>query len=52
MKLPASLIKTWADLEKLFLARFFEDDSEISVSTLLAVKQKKEESIKTFIERF
>ena len=26
MKLPAGSIKTWADLEKLFLARFFEDD--------------------------
>ena len=29
MKLFASSIKTWADLEKLFLARFFEDDIEI-----------------------
>jgi len=33
MKLPAGSIKTWADLEKLFLAHFFEDDSEISVPT-------------------
>jgi len=52
MKLPASSIKTWADLEKLFLARFFEGDIEISVPTLLAAKQKKGESIKTFVERF
>jgi len=52
MKLPAGSIKTWADLEKLFLARFFEDDAEISVPTLLAAKQKKGESIKTFIEIF
>ena len=52
MKLPASSIKTWADLEKLFLAHFFEDDSEISVLTLHAAKQKKGESIKTFVERF
>jgi len=52
MKLPIGSIKTWADLEKLFLAYFFEDDSEISVPTLLAAKQKKEESIKTFVERF
>ena len=35
MKLPVGSIKTWADLEKLFLARFFEDDTEISVPTLL-----------------
>ena len=52
MKLPAGSIKTWADLEKLFLARFFEDDTEILVLTLLVAKQKKGESIKTFVERF
>ena len=51
MKLPVGSIKTWADLEKLFLARFFEDDSEILVPTLLAAEQKKGESIKTFVER-
>ena len=38
MKLSAGSIKTWADLEKLFLARFFEDDTEISVPTLFAAK--------------
>ena len=52
MKLPADKIKIWVNLKKLFLARFFEDDSEISVLTLLAAKQKKEESIKTFVKRF
>jgi len=41
MKLSAGLIKTWNDLEKLFLAHFFEDNTEISVPTLLAAKQKK-----------
>ena len=46
MKLLAGSIKIWADLKKLFLARFFEDDTEISVPTLLATKQKKEESIR------
>jgi len=35
MKLPAGSIKTWADLEKLFLARFFEDDIEVAMPTLL-----------------
>jgi len=38
MNLPASSLKTWADLERLFLARFFKDDTEISVPTLLATK--------------
>ena len=52
IKLPAGSIKTRADLEKLFLARFFEDDSEILVLTLLTAKEKKGESIKTFVERF
>ena len=64
MKLPVDSIKTWADLEKLFLAYFFEEDKEILVPTPLAAKQKKWEcqlslqssrrnkSIKIFIERF
>ena len=52
MKLLADSIKTWTNLEKLFLARFFEDDTEISVPTLLVVKQKKGEYIKTFVKRF
>jgi len=52
MKLSGSSIKTWADLEKLFLAHFLKDDAEISVPTLLATKQKKGESIQTFVERF
>ena len=31
MKLHASSMKNWADLEKLFLAHFFEDDTKVSV---------------------
>ena len=52
MKLLAGSIKIWADLEKLFLAHFFQDDTEISVPTLLTAKPKKGESIKIFAERF
>jgi len=52
MKLPAGSIKKWSDLERPFLARFFEDDTEVNLPTLLATKQKKEESIKSFVERF
>jgi len=44
MKLPAGSIKKWADLGKLFLLRFFEDDKKVSVPTLLVAKQKKGES--------
>ena len=52
MKLPTFSIKTWADLEKLFLTHFFEDNAEVAMFTLLATKQKKGESIKSFVERF
>ena len=52
MKLPAGFIKTWADLEKLFLTHFFEDDTDVAIPTLITTKQKKGESIKAFDERF
>jgi len=52
MKLPEGSIKNWGDLEKLFLTRFFEDDSEITMPSLLATKQQKGESVKAFVERF
>ena len=52
MKLPKDSIKNWGDLEKLFLTRFFEDDSEVTMSTLLETKQRKGESVKAFVERF
>jgi len=31
MKFPEGSIKNWGDLKKLFLARFFEDDLEITM---------------------
>ena len=52
MKLSEGSIKNWGDLEKFFLSRFFKDDSEITMSTLLAMRQRKGESIKVFVERF
>ena len=52
MKLPAGSINKWSDLERLFLARFFEDDTEVNMPTLLGTKQKKGEAIKAFVERF
>jgi len=52
MKLIEGSIKNWGDLEKLFLIRFFEDDSEVTMPTLLATKQRKGESVKAFVERF
>ena len=52
MKLPASFIKTWVNLEYLFLIHVFKDDVEVAVPTLLTTKKKKKESIKAFVERF
>jgi len=52
MKLPGSSIKYWGDLEKLFLTRFFEDDSKITMPTLLVTRQQKGELVKAFVERF
>jgi len=52
MKFPEGSIKNWGDLEKLFLTRFFKDNSEVTMPTLLATKQRKGESIKSFVERF
>ena len=51
MKLPEGSIKNWGDLEKLFRTRFFKDDSEITMPTLLVTKQRKGESVKAFMER-
>jgi len=39
MKIPEGSIKNWGDLEKLFLTRFFEDNSEITMPTFLAMRQ-------------
>jgi len=52
MKLPEGSIKNRSDLKKLFLTRFFEDDSEITMPTLLVIRHQKEESVKIFVERF
>ena len=52
MKLLEGFIKNWGDLEKPFLTCFFEDDSKITMLTLLATRQRKRESVQAFVERF
>src|SRR3954464_11839953 len=51
-KLPKGSITCWDDLEALFLSRFFEEEANINMHTLLLTKQKEEELVKDFIERF
>jgi len=41
MKLPTGSIKKCAHLEKLFLARFFDDDTKTSLPTLLTISRRK-----------
>src|SRR4051812_32382660 len=40
------------DLEALFLSRFFEEEVDVNMHSLLLTKQKEGESVKDFIERF
>lgn len=51
-KLEPCSIKAWADVERLFLSRFFNDDTEVSMTTLLSERQKKDESVSEFVKRF
>src|SRR5436189_4824780 len=51
-KLPKGSITSWDDLKALFLSRFFEEEVDINMHTLLLTKQKEGELVKNFIERF
>src|SRR4051812_40092610 len=51
-KLLKGSITYWDDLESLFLSRFFEEEANINMRTLLLTKQKEGELVKDFIERF
>jgi len=42
---PEGSIKNWGYLEKFFLTCFFEDDSKITMLTLLAMRQRKGEHL-------
>jgi len=50
MKLLEGSIKNWGNLKKLFLARLFEDELEITMPTLLTMRQRKGEPVKAFVE--
>jgi len=50
IKLPEGSIKNWGNLKKLFLARLFVDELEITMPTLLTMRQRKGEPVKAFVE--
>ena len=41
-RLKPGSINCWDDMESLFLSNFFDDDTEVSIGTLLDEKQKME----------
>jgi len=49
--LPGS-INSWIDLETQLLSRLYEDDTEVSMNKLLSTMQKKDKSVRDYIERF
>ena len=49
---PLGSINSWIDLEMRFLSRLYEDDTEVTMDKLLSTMQKKEESVRDYIERF
>lgn len=50
--LPQRPIKSWGDIEMLFMACFFEDDLTIYMHMLLSIKQWHEDSLKDFVHMF
>ena len=51
-RLKPGSVNSWDDIETKFLANFFNDDTEISIGTLLDEKQKDGEPVETFVKRF
>jgi hypothetical protein len=50
--LPANSIITWANLEKLFHKYFFARVQEMKLTDLTAVKQRNDEPVLDFVQRF
>ena len=50
--LPTNSINSWLDLETRFLCRFYEDDTKVTMGTLLSTVQKGGESIRDYIKKF
>jgi hypothetical protein len=50
--LPPNSILTWRDLEQKFHDHFFSGDYELDLVDLVALRQRKDESINEYIQRF
>ena len=50
--LPANSIQSWEDLEKQFHGYFFSGIHEMKITDLTSLKQRNDESVANFIQRF
>ena len=50
--LPANSIITWADLEEKFHKYFFAGVHELKITDLMAIKQRNDESVSDYLQRF
>ena len=50
--LPANSILYWADLEKQFHQFFFSGNIELKLTDLISLRQRNDESVAAFIQRF
>ena len=50
--LPYNSINSWADLEKQFHSYFYSGIHEMKLSDLTAIKQRHDESVQDYIQRF
>ncbi|XP_051137540.1 uncharacterized protein LOC127255832 [Andrographis paniculata] len=50
--LPPNSIRTWADMERAFHERFYSPLPEVTISDLTNLRQRGDEFVKQFLERF
>jgi len=50
--LPEGFINSWLDLKTQFLSQFHEDDTKVTMDKLPSTVQKREESVRDYVERF
>ena len=52
LALPTGSVKTWEEMQKLFIARFFITQKDVTIADLTNLKQKSNENVQDFIERW
>jgi hypothetical protein len=50
--LPYNSVHSWADLEKQFHSYFYSGNHEMKLSGLIAVRQRHDETVQDYIQRF